>query len=94
MTDSELRSLILAGYEQVSRAYGIVARLPEGRTGVEALAEAANGNHPNAISWAMQLGERQAASHFRRVYANTKGPCLTLSARDLSRFRVLGGNVS
>lgn len=60
----EAAELVRLGYCQVSRKFRSVARLPEGKTGIEALADASRD-----LVWARTLGEEHAAEQFRRVYA-------------------------
>lgn len=57
--------LLKQGYVQISRRYRIVARLPRGKTGLEALEEA----DPALVEdWLASLEER-ATEQYLRVYA-------------------------
>lgn len=101
-TDDELRTLIAQGYKQISARYRILARLPEGKTGINALVEAEMAAWQRRgsikpdywpdhyVKWANQLGEIVAGNYFRRVWAKDDLR-VTLSPIELRRFRHLGG---
>lgn len=78
----EAREVLEQKYCQTSRAYRHVARLPEGKTGVQALAEASGD-----AAWSDRLGERSAGDYYLRVYAEK----VTLSPEVFEMFRRLGG---
>ena len=85
-------SLIVGGWYQVSRRWRTLARLPDGKTGIQALAEAADGEVArDSRDWAKMLGERQAGDHFLRVYARGMGLWREVSADVFREFRNLGG---
>jgi hypothetical protein len=60
----QARALIRAGYYQVSRKWRSIAKLPEGKTGIEALTEVSG-----RPEWAAALGEGRAGDHYLRCYA-------------------------
>lgn len=71
---------------QVSRSSGGVARLPEGKTGKEALAEALSGQ-PWEVRSAENMTEGAAGEHYMRCYARQEGLTAELSPRDFNLFR-------
>lgn len=82
--NTDPRTLIRQGYQQISRKYRLVARLPEGKTGIEALRDV----DPALISrWEENL-ERRAAEFFCRVYSKDT---LELSEVDFKEFRFFMG---
>lgn len=95
--------LIHEGYHQISAKYGILAKLPDGHTGVDALIDACLSEWKQKGSirpeywpkhyreWARGLGERVAADHFRRVYAEGYGLTVTVDQATLKVFRACGG---
>ena len=85
------RQLIREGYRQVSRKHRIVARLPDGKTGRQALTEAIDRREDS--TWIRRLSERAAQSQFLRVYAVYTGDplWLTLDKDTFDAFRRLGG---
>lgn len=99
--EKQAAALIAAGWYQVSRRFRHLARLPEGKTGVEALIDARlasiGGVRPDfwpgeVRRWAESLGEASAADHFMRVYARyTPGLTCTVDADTFEAFRRLGG---
>jgi len=95
-TIKEAQALIDQGYHQTSRKYRHVARLPEGKTGIEALAEASAKYRPgDALEWATRLGEQAAGGHFRRVYAVCyPGLRREVSEAVFAAFKALGGKVA
>jgi hypothetical protein len=93
MTDEHWRfamrnidELIAQGYEQTSRKYRIVARLPPGKTGLEALAEVDPGLAANIL----RNANEQAAQQFRRVHAQGEDQ-LTLTWGEFNEFLVKTG---
>jgi hypothetical protein len=79
--------LVAAGYRQTSWKYGLVARLPPGKTGVEALAE----RSPELVRELQERMEAEAADIYRRIYAQSAGHSLALSRDELEAFRASGG---
>lgn len=80
--EATARRLVTEGYHQVSRAYREVARLPEGKTGIEALQD---------VGWrgAEGMRESSAADQFRRVYASGRGLTRTLTRSEFEWFKRL-----
>lgn len=89
LRDSDIRKLISEGYKQISRKYGIIARLPNGKGGIESLVDVSD--RKDARLWAEMLGETAAGDYFRRCHADRLGLTKVLSQGDLSTFRELGG---
>jgi hypothetical protein len=85
-SDMTAEEAIAGGYFQVSRAHRRVARLPPGKTGVQALVEAAG---ENRVDWAKGLGEGGAGDQYLRVYTKD---AVVLSREEFARFRALGGD--
>lgn len=88
------RQLIAEGWHQVSRAYRTLARLPDGKTGVEALIDAElRSKHPHfrLREWAEGLGERSAGNHYLRCYAKQDLNWCELDVPTFVAFRKLGG---
>jgi hypothetical protein len=81
--DKEVAKLLGGEWFQVSRRYRIVARLPEGKTGIEALSEASG-----RPEWAAGLRETNAGDQFLRVYATDTR---TLDRPTFAAFRKAGG---
>lgn len=79
---SRVPSLIAQGYEQVSRKRRTIARLPEGKTGLEALA-AVDPTHVANLRTSM---ENHAAEFFRRIYAEHAGLTVVLTEEEFSEF--------
>lgn len=91
----EAKCIILAGYHQTSRSYRMVARLPAGKTGIEALSEAATTmirvrGVEGTRKWAEGLGEGHAGDHYLSCHA-PKSDQLTLTVPVFAAFRKLGG---
>lgn len=96
------------GYVQVSRQHRHLARLPLGKTGKQALFEAAFKKYAalsNAESvefwrqaterWVENIGEASATDHFCRVYAHEYPGCSkTVSITVFKEFRRLGGSTA
>lgn len=93
----EARRLVEEGWYQVSRGFFMVAKLPEGKTGKQALFEATckHGQHrgSDAQRWVDNLGERHAGDHYLRCYAHLDGNTKTVGADVFEAFRKLGGGV-
>lgn len=86
--------LIKEGWYQVSAKYMMVARLPEGKTGRQALAEAETAGITNPEfkeerrKWAMKMPERDAGDFYLRVYCkDTK----ELKLKVWREYKRLGG---
>jgi hypothetical protein len=62
---SRVDALIVAGFEQVSRKYRTLARLPAGKTGLEALAEV----DAALAARFLQNANEHAAEQYRRCFA-------------------------
>lgn len=65
---SRVDELIAEGYEQISRKYRTLARLPYGKTGLEALAEV----DPDLAVQYLRNAEEMAKSQYLRVYSRDK----------------------
>jgi len=64
--DAEIAAqLVRDGWKSTSNRYRNIARLPEGKTGLEALRDCA----PEAYRHIMENAERQAADTYRRIFA-------------------------
>ncbi len=93
--------LIKEGWRQTSRKYRMLACLPDGMTGKEALYEArmreigdVNREYweKEIKRWIDILGENSCADHFRRVYAGRDDSLnMTLDEETFMAFRSLGG---
>lgn len=82
-TGMTVLQLLVAGYYQVSNMHRIVARLPVGVCGVDAL----------AVAWgdrkrAKQLGETRAGDQFLRVYSRDQ---IQLTREQWAEFKAAGG---
>lgn len=107
LTDRIL-GLIKLGYEQVSARYRIVARLPEGKTGRDALygakmAQLAEHNLDEEMiaywrtehrEWVNRLGEESSAGHFRRVHARAADLWLELTEEEFREFKAQRGRTA
>lgn len=74
---------------QTSRAHRAVARLPEGKTGRQALWEAQS--RPMDKTWALQFPEYSAGDHYLRCHAPITDQ-LTLNRREFEAYRAAGGD--
>jgi len=74
-----VEDLIEAGYVQVSRRYRMLARVPPGLTGRQALDAAAPGRYHQRLS------EDACAEQYRRVYARGTD-VVTLTREDFIRY--------
>lgn len=81
------RDLIANGFYQVSRKHRMVARLPHGKTGRQALAEASGRS-----DWAHAMSEASAGDHFLRCHTDRNGLCVTVDRATFEEFRRLGGD--
>jgi hypothetical protein len=88
MTD--VKELIAQGYQQTSSRYRTVARLPPGKTAVEALRDC----DPNAYKQIIKRIEQQCASAYRRLYAEKNGDQVELSLEEFAAFKAAGGETS
>lgn len=76
---ARVRNLIQQGYEQTSRKYRHLARLPEGMNGLDALRRL----DPTLVSrWEENL-EKMAADHYRRIYSKQ----VTLTIEEFTEYR-------
>ena len=91
LAEDSARALIADGWFQVSRKYRTVARLPEGKTGKEALLESSRRSVPDAPRWVACLSERDAADYWGRVHARAASLWLELDVATFAAFRRLGG---
>ena len=80
--EKEAADLIAQGYFQTSRRFRHLCKLPEGRTGVQALADASGDR-----VWAEWLGEANAGDHWLRVY----GKPISVSQEVFAEFLRQGG---
>lgn len=74
---------------QTSRAHRAVARLPEGKTGRQALWEAQS--RPMDKTWALQFSEYSAGDHYLRCHAPITDQ-LTLNRKEFEAYRAAGGD--
>jgi hypothetical protein len=77
--------IVAQGYEQVSRKYRIVARLPEGKTGLEALAEV----DPELAKHMLDEVNLEAGRHYMRVHA--RHTQLSLTWEEFNEFLIKTG---
>lgn len=103
MTPTEIaQGLINDGYYQVSRAHRHIAKLPEGKTGKQALYEATMENYKHLDTskreywekrnkdWVKNLGEIASKDQYLRVYATS----IQVSQAVFNEFRRLGGRTA
>ena len=86
------KCLIDEGAHQVSRKHRMVAKLPTGLDGIEALIQAERRldyPHPNLEEWARGLGNRHAGDQYMRCYAEQEGNMVTLDIPTFAAFRKL-----
>ena len=83
------RQLVAEGWLQTSRSYRAVARLPEGKTGLETLKE----RNPRMYRNIMEQAERQAASTVLRTMT-MPDERKELTIGEFAAFRKLGGLVA
>lgn len=84
----KVQGLIDQGYMQVSHKYRSLAKLPEGMTGLEALAKFAPDFHKDLV----RRMEAQARSQFLRVYS--KEESIELTQEEFAVFKKLNGPVA
>lgn len=85
----DVKALILRGYYQVSRSYRQIARLPEGKTGRQLLAEMPEYKH---MTTKAGLNNASLDDFWLRMFA-FRDPefSLTLTVEEFAEFRRLGG---
>ncbi len=83
------KALIAAGFKQISRKAGLVARLPPGLDGIEALKLVDRRRYQDIVGEI----ERRCADMYRRGYAQGDDR-LTLSPEEMAAFRAVGGESS
>ena len=89
----EAQALIDGGWYQTSRAYCMLAKLPVGKTGIQALIEAEQASRDGreyAQVWAARMGEHHSGDHFLRMHAKGKLK-KTVSSQVMDEFKKLGG---
>lgn len=79
--------LVAAGYMQISRAYRRVARLPPGKTAIEAIKE----GHPRLYQQLVEDMEESAKRNYLRLCAEKDGNGLELTEELFKQFRDAGG---
>ena len=84
-TEERIRMLVADGYEQISSKNRVVARLPEGMTGIQAIERF----EPEMLVRSMERMEREAAERFRRFHAREHGLTLTLTDREFYLYRLI-----
>lgn len=85
------RRLVAEGWESTSNSYRNVARLPEGKSGLEALKEVA----PDEYHHLTETIERRAANVYRRIYATeAAGTKRSLDRETFAAFKRAGGQSS
>jgi hypothetical protein len=84
---AELRA---GGYQQLSRKYRLVARVPAGMTAMDALRK----YDPAAAARYLQMAEQWAAEHYRRYLASKNGHEEKLTPGEFAAFREAGGQMS
>lgn len=80
------RDLAAEGWHQVSSNYRLIARLPEGMTGLEALETI----DPNLAQDIREQAEAHAMRHFLRMYAEHK----ELTPEQFRAFKLIHGKVA
>lgn len=92
MTDGDRARIeaLVGTYFQVSRAYGRVARLPEGKTGMEALREC-GGQRCDDEKWLQAMGEARCGEYYMRVYGSNS-LVVTLTPEEFMYYRKCGGD--
>jgi hypothetical protein len=85
------RALVRDGWMSTSNKRRTIARLPEGKTGLEALRDVA----PEAHDTIMSRAEQQAANGYRRIFASEgDGTRQTLDVSMWMAFKKAGGESS
>jgi hypothetical protein len=90
--DAEIAAeLVRAGWKSVSNQYRHIARLPEGKTGLEVLRACA----PDEFRRIMEHAEKRAADTYLRMFAGADaGTLQTLDYAMFQAFRRAGGKSS
>jgi hypothetical protein len=86
--------LIALGYYQVSAKYRHLAKLPVGKTGIQALidAERTRGQRvQDPERWANMMGEGHAGDQYLRTYARSDGNVLVVPIHIFKEFKAKGG---
>jgi hypothetical protein len=83
---AEARRLLGKGYYQTSRRHRRLARLPEGKTGRQALCAAL----PNE-QWVNSLTEAEVGGHYLRIYSPEEDRVTIACSRVFAAFQNLGG---
>jgi len=94
-SDEALQQLIDEGWQSTSNKFRILARLPEGMTGKQALVLLEE--YPGQHAYLKSLSEPSAADHFRRCMHKEEHRerwQMELCQADYKRFRKLGGESS
>jgi hypothetical protein len=84
-----VRALIDGGYTQVSSKYHLLARLPPGKTALEALEDEC----PKYAAQVRDQCENLARSHYLRM-SSQKGNHVTLTIEEFAEFKRLKGDVA
>lgn len=87
--DKERIKGLVGVYFQTSRAYGYVHRLPEGKTGMQALRES-GGQRCDDEKWLRGLGEQACGEHYLRMYAS-ESDRIVLTLEEFAYYRSVGG---
>lgn len=97
-SEDDLDGASLVGtWFQTSRRCRLVARLPEGQSGIEALSRATISRKSilreilEAVDWALQLGEEGAGDMYLRCHAPGHDR-MALTPDQFDAFRAAGGN--
>jgi hypothetical protein len=89
---AEAQRLIDAGFYQVSRAHRHLARLPQGKSGKEALLEVSKAYRPwDAEQWVNALGEAHSGDQYLRAHVPNEDQ-VQVSIAVFAAFRELGGD--
>jgi len=86
-TQKETVEQMIGVWFQTSSSYRMVNRLPEGKTGTEALRES-GGPRCDDEKWLQLLGEAACGDHFLRTSA---WPARVLTAEEWAYYKKLGG---
>lgn len=83
----DMTKMVEDGYQQISRKYRLVARLPKGETGLEALKRVDLRSYLRIMNQA----EHSAADTYRRMHAREEGNEIELDEKEFEAFRKAGG---
>lgn len=86
LSTTEISLLVQRGWRSVSNKFKMIARLPEGETGIEACRRRRTLNE----CWS----EETAASYYMRVHSEDEGNCLELDDASYRAFRRMGGRAA